>query len=486
MRIEAGLVIGNRFRLLSLVGEGAFGSLWRAADRVPGKQVAIRIISDAALGAAALDSFRSEMMIATTVRHRSLAPIYAVGRDPSGAVWVASELVDGESLESVLERQAPPSAVQALSMIAELAFALAELHALGLAHSAVSARTVLLMPRSRNDAMRPTLIGLGCARLLGSKQPLHGLPEAAYFSPEAFASQQYSAASDIWSLGVLLFRCVSGRLPFAARTAAAMQVETRRLNRLLFAIEEPSVRLLIAECFALDPERRPNASDLARRALVLAREVDDEEPTAIFRGAGPPGGGPRRKFSRPDPAARSAQVPVESSPATTPSSLAPIEISAEPILEDPAPESPLAVAPQPFVAAAPFNDVDIDVAVDFRPSRRRAKFIVAVAAAAAILAELILATREPRPEPPVAAHVDSEPARIPEPPPAVTLTPPAPTTTEVAAVASTAPTPTATTAAPSAAAAVATQKPTPKSRPGVAAKAAPHPANNAGDDNPYE
>jgi len=472
MRIEAGLVIGNRFRLLSLVGEGAFGSLWRAADRVPGKQVAIRIISDAALGAAALDSFRSEMMIATTVRHRSLAPIYAVGRDPSGAVWVASELVDGESLESVLERQAPPSAVQALSMIAELAFALAELHALGLAHSAVSARTVLLMPRSRNDAMRPTLIGLGCARLLGSKQPLHGLPEAAYFSPEAFASQQYSAASDIWSLGVLLFRCVSGRLPFAARTAAAMQVETRRLNRLLFAIEEPSVRLLIAECFALDPERRPNASDLARRALVLAREVDDEEPTAIF--------------SRPDPAARSAQVPVESSPATTPSSLAPIEISAEPILEDPAPESPLAVAPQPFVAAAPFNDVDIDVAVDFRPSRRRAKFIVAVAAAAAIFAELILAAREPRPEPPVAAHVDSEPARIPEPPPAVTLTPPAPTTTEVAAVASTAPTASATTAAPSAAAAVATQKPTPKSRPGVAAKAAPHPANNAGDDNPYE
>jgi len=448
MRIEAGLVIGNRFRLLSLLGVGAFGSLWRAADRVPGKKAAIRIISDQALGAAALDAFRAEMMIATTVRHRSLAPIYAAGRDPSGAVWVASELVDGESLESVLERHAPQSAAPVLTMIADLAGALAELHALGLAHSAVSARMVLV-PHSKSDAIRPTLIGLGRARLLGSKQP-----EAAYFSPEALASQQYSAASDIWSLGVLLFRCVTGRLPFAARTAAAMQVETQRLNRLLSVVEDPSVRLLIAECFDLNPARRPKASDLARRALVLARELEDEDerPTAIF--------------SRP-----SSRVPVASSPPAAPSSLAPIEISAAPVLEDPAPAGPVAPA-QSRLAVAP---------------QPRGKFIVGAMAAAAIFAGLILATREPRPQPPVAAHVPPEPATTPEPPPAVTLTPPAATTTEVAAVApSTAPTADATTAAPRASAAVAPHKPIPKSPPAVAAKPAPRPANNAGDDNPYE
>jgi len=470
MKTQAGLVVGNRFRLLSLVGAGRFGSLWRAADRIPGKQVAIRIIGGLTFGAAALDAFRREMITATAVRHRALARIESAGCDSIGGVWVASELVDGESLESVLEPEAPSSAVYALTVIAELAGALAEVHVLGLAHGAVSARTVL-MPRSKSGVTRPVLIGLGRARLLRSTEP-------AYSSPEAFTSQ-HSAASDIWSLGVLLFRCMRGRFPFAARTAAAMEVETRRQNRVLSTIEDADVRQLIAECFALDPNARPSASELARRALLLARELErpaeiapapiESSPPPAEISPAPTASLPPTVMSLPPPKATPPPVPKRQRPA--------------PAVLVASPEPPPVVAPPP-VAAVPLSDADL--AVDFRPSRPRAKLIVGGLAAAAIFMELIIATREPRQQPPVVAQVESETPAAPEPPPPMAVTPPAvASATEVADAAPTTPTPVATIAAPRAAVAETKAKATQPPPEGVA-KAAPRPPNNDDEGNPYE
>ncbi|MGZ3456573.1 MAG: protein kinase domain-containing protein [Polyangiales bacterium] len=458
MKPEAGLLIGNRFRLLSLVGVGSFGSLWRAADRIPGKQVALRIIGDPTFGAAALDAFRREMIAATAVRHRSLAHIESAGWDAHGGVWVARELVDGESLEYLLDRQAPSSAVDALMVISELASALAEVHALGLEHGAVSARTIL-MQRSKTGVTRPVLVGLGRARLLRSTLP-------AYTSPEALASQHYGAASDVWSLGVLLFRCVTGRLPFAARTPAAMEVETRRLNRLLSTIEDVGVRHLVAKCFTLHPDARPKASELARLAGLLARELEREQEAATSSTSEPP--------------VELEPAPIESlAPAAM--SLPPPKPTPPPLRKRPAPAAPVASPePPPVIAAVPVNDNGADEEVDFRPSRPRAKLILSALAAAAIFGELFVATRQPRQPPPAAAaHVEPEPLRAPEPPPVVVPPPPAAASTTAVADA-VPPTPVAPTAAPSASVAET------KAKPKVALpKAAPRPAKKD-EENPYE
>jgi serine/threonine-protein kinase len=413
MRIEAGLVIGDRYRLLSLVGAGPFGSLWRAADRIPGKQVAIRIIGDLKLGAAALDAFRREMVAATAVHHPSLARIYAAGSDSHGA-WVARELVDGHPLATLLEREVlSPS--EALDIVAELAGALAEIHALGLAHGAVSPRTVLVR-RAKNDVFKPRLIGLGRAQLLRSTEP-------AYSSPEALAAAHYSGPSDIWSLGVILFRCLNGRLPFGARTAAAMEVETRRMNRVLHMIDDPRIRLLVAECFALHPDARPIAAEVARRARTLAREIERERARRAAKPTDPP-----VALTVPPPLPKRLVL----APVVTPAS-EPVEIE---LLESDLVEPEVVVAPAPSrpVLAASVAE-GAEPAVDFRPKRSHAIWIVLGLAAAVIFAERIIVTRAPAAAVPVAAQAAIEPLQIPQPPPAVTPTAEA-VTTEVAASAS--------------------------------------------------
>jgi serine/threonine-protein kinase len=487
MRVEAGLVIGNRFRLLSLVGAGPFGSLWRAADRIPGKQVAIRIVGDLKLGAAALDAFRREMLAATAVHHPSLARIYAAGSDSHGA-WVARELVEGHPLATVLEREVL-SQSEALDIVAELAGALAEIHALGLAHGAVSPRTVLVR-RSKNDVFKPRLIGLGRAQLLRSTQP-------AYTSPEVLASPHYGAPSDIWSLGVLLYRCVNGRLPFAARPAAAMELEARRVNRVLSTIEDPRIRLLVADCFALHPDARPNASEVARRARSLAREIERERTLRAWRPTDPPESTPIS--SRPTPVALMLPKATSTPPLARPTTSIPPPIPKRPVLELVAtsdlelveselfePEIAEVVeapaAPEPVAAPAPSSpaiavsvDHDEDLAVDFRPKRARATWVVSALAAAAIVAGSIGARRASSTPAPVAAQA-MEPLRIPEAP--IVVTPPAatpaPTTTEVAASASV----------------VQPAKVRPIPAPIVTSKPAPRrvtaPPRSAGDENPYE
>jgi serine/threonine-protein kinase len=437
MRVEAGLVIGNRFRLLSLVGAGPFGSLWRAADRIPGKRVAIRIIGDLKLGAAALDAFRREMMAATAVHHPSLARIYAAGADASGA-WVARELVEGDPLATVLEREVL-SPWEALDIVAELAGVLAEIHALGLAHGAVSPRTVLVR-RAKNDVFKPRLIGLGRARLLRSTQP-------AYTSPEALAALHYGAPSDVWSLGVLLFRCVNGRLPFAARTAAAMEVETRRMNRVLHTIDDPRIRLLVADCFALHPDARPEASGLARRARLLAREIEREQTLRATRPTDPPA--PAPVSSLPPPVALTlppvptppplprrpvlALVPDSEHPGSElpGSALVEVELIESELVE---PEIVAAPPPSPAVGATPLDD-DADLAVDFRPKQPHAMWVIGALAAVAIFAERLIVTRAPPSAVPVAAAA-MEPLQTPAPPPVVTPPAAAAATTEVAVSAS--------------------------------------------------
>lgn len=489
MRVEAGLVIANRFRLLSLVGAGPFGSLWRAADRIPGKRVAIRIIGDLRLGAAALDAFRHEMMTATAVHHPSLARIYAAGSDPHGGTWVARELVEGDPLATVLQREVlSPS--EALDIVAELAGALAEIHALRLSHGAVSPRTVLVR-RSKNDVFKPRLIGLGRARLLRSTEP-------AYTSPEALASPQYRAPSDIWSLGVLLYRCVNGRLPFAARTAAAMELEARRVNRVLSTIEDPRIRLLVADCFALHPDARPHASELARRARSLARELERERAQRAARPTDPPESAPIS--SRPTPVALLLPKATRSTPPLArPTTSIPPPIPKRPVLELVATsdlelveselfERELAevvgapAAPEPVAPPAPSSpaiavsvDHDEDLAVDFRPKRARATWVLGALAAAAIVAGSIVARRASSTPAPAAAQA-IEPLRIPEAPIVVTppVATPAPATTGAAASASASVVPPKVRPIP---APIVTSRPVPKR------VAAP---KTGGDENPYE
>src|SRR5262249_49456431 len=148
--------------------------------------------------------------------------------------------------------------------------------------------------------------------------------------------------------------------------------------------------LLIADCFAVHPDARPSAADVARRARQLAREqcvapppvVDSLPPAALS--LPPPRSAP--------PPPRSAPPPAKSTPPPLPKRRAPVALVASP-------------QPQPALVDVPIRIEDEDLAVDFRPRRPRAKLAIFALAAAAIFAGWVVETREPRVAP-VAAHAE--------------------------------------------------------------------------------
>jgi serine/threonine protein kinase len=443
MNLKAGALISNRFRLLDRLHVGALGTMWRAADRIPGREVAIRIVESRAC-AEAIESFEREATLAKTVRHRAATAVYDAGRTADGTGWVAYEFVEGERLDSLLEH-GPLSATSALPFIADLAAALAELHALGIAHGAVSARAVIV------QALQPKLIGLGRARLIGAKQMAaraHRLPEARYFSPEVIASRGYDAASDVWSLGALLYQCVTGRFPFSARTSLSFQSELRCVERVLSSVEEERVRGIIADCFAVDPAARPSAVDVATRVQLVARE------------------------SRPQQIAAISIEPVEwvhevSAPG--------IEVAQSPPAEVDAARRDL--SPPAIEPPAPSEDLNEDLVeplvIDFRPRRPRATFVIAGMAAAATIVTLIVATREP----PAARRVVQVATAV----ATTTLEPTATTTAEPTAAIAPPLAPTSVTAVTATSA-----PPTPPAAPTQTALAKPTAAPPVAEDNPYE
>lgn len=450
MSLEAGF---NRYRLVERVALGAFGALWRAADRVPGKEVAIRIVSPPKVTEEAIAAFEAEMTNAMALRHSSLARVYEVGRSTDGGAWAASEFVVGDSLESVVATEGPLPPAAALRLFSEVASALDELHRRALVHGSLSARTVLLQ-RSKSGSMRAKVIALGRAHLAPAQTKNSPPPEGSYSSPEVVASRQYGAASDIWALGVLLFHCVTGKPPFAARTPSSYLAETRNVGRVLDAVEDEIVRGLIEQCMALAPDGRATTAALIKQAefagWIEQGDVDDARAPEVA------------------PALEATTAPIE--PAPQPAL----------VVEEPraiAQPEPIA-EPEPIAKPEPIADVPDDALADFRPPRRRIKAIVGAIAASAALLTLFVATREPQHRPAAPAAVVAEKTPSPETPPE----PPAAATATATATATVAAAPTVSATAAPALPTLATAKPPPA----VAANAQPAPKKAADDENPYE
>lgn len=279
MGLDAGALLGNRYRLVNPIADGALGPLWRAVDRAPDRQIAIRILKPRrTVAAAAVDAYVRELEVARGISHPAAVHVLDVGRTDEGTPWVATELLQVERLAAVLERRTLLPGT-ALRLIADLAGALAEAHALGLVHLGIEPARVLLH-RASDGSVTAKLEGFGRARLLSSRAtrgvgsaPVDVVP-IPYTSPEQAAGDpKLDRASDVWGLGVLLFRCVAGREPFTATTRARHFSDVRNVARILEGAKEaidPHVLGLVSECLRHARSQRLPAETVADRAQLLA------------------------------------------------------------------------------------------------------------------------------------------------------------------------------------------------------------------------
>ncbi|WP_046728967.1 serine/threonine-protein kinase [Streptomyces humi] len=213
-------VIAGRYRLLSPLGEGGMGTVWRARDEVLGREVAVKEVrAPAGLPGSDVERMYArlerEAWAAARIANRNVVTVYDVAME-GGRPWVVMELVRGVSLADELEAEGPMSPQRAADIGAEVLSALRAAHAAGVLHRDVKPANVLL-----SEDGRAVLTDFGIATVEGSSAltmtgEVIGSPE--YLAPERALGRGFGPESDLWSLGVLLYTAVEGASPFRQDT----------------------------------------------------------------------------------------------------------------------------------------------------------------------------------------------------------------------------------------------------------------------------
>jgi eukaryotic-like serine/threonine-protein kinase len=271
MRPTSGLTFGGRYQLSNRIAIGGMGEVWQATDLVIGRTVAIKILKDEYLGDPGfLERFRAEARHAALVNHEGIANVFDYGEE-EGSAYLVMELVPGEALSTILERERVLATDRVLDIVAQTASALHAAHAAGLVHRDIKPGNLLITPDGRVK-----ITDFGIARI-ADQVPLTATGQVMgtvqYLSPEQASGHPASPTTDIYSLGIVAYEALAGRRPFTgeSQVAIAMAQINDIAPDLPVTVAEP-VRNLVYSCIAKNPADRPSsAAHLARAAQALRR-----------------------------------------------------------------------------------------------------------------------------------------------------------------------------------------------------------------------
>jgi eukaryotic-like serine/threonine-protein kinase len=206
---------GERYRLDELIGRGGMASVWRATDTVLGRPVAVKRLHPGLIADEEhAERFRREALLVARLSHSNLVRLLDRGEDADGP-YLVMELVDGENLKSLVRREGALPPEEAVRICVEVGRALAYAHAQGVVHRDIKAQNVLL---TREGGVK--LTDFGIARLMeangepGLTRTDMLVGSADYLSPEQADGGPIDARTDVYSLGIVLYECLTGRLPF--------------------------------------------------------------------------------------------------------------------------------------------------------------------------------------------------------------------------------------------------------------------------------
>jgi serine/threonine-protein kinase len=275
--VSPGTLLSGRYRLDERIATGGMGDVWRGTDETLGRTVAIKILLPALLEEQGFsERFRLEARTMATINHPGVVDIYDYGSDQQVA-YLVMEYVEGDALSRTLSRVGRLTPARTMALIAQAAEALQAAHSKGIVHRDVKPGNLLV--RANGTLV---LTDFGIARSAVAVQLTAAgvvLGTASYLAPEQAAGQTATAASDIYSLGVVAYQCLSGRRPFDGDNPIEIAMKHVRLSPPPLPPDvPPAVRAIVERAMAKDPGSRwPTAAIFGAAARQAAAVLSGDQ-----------------------------------------------------------------------------------------------------------------------------------------------------------------------------------------------------------------
>ena len=283
--LSNGTFLGNRYEINEKIGSGGMRDVYRAKDHSLGRDVAIKVLkSDFAQDSSFVTKFRAEAQSAAALEHPNIVNIYDVGSE-DGLYYIVMEYIEGITLKQYIAKKGRLGYNEALSIAIQMARGIEAAHNKGIVHQHIKPQNIII---SKEGKVKVTDFGIARA---ANSNTIHAgsMGSVHYVSPEQARNGFVSYASDIYSLGIVMYEMVTGRVPFDGDTPVAIAIQ--HIQSQMTPPEEIvpglpiAVSRIIEKCTMKSPERRyASASELLvdlKRAMVNP----DEDFVVIPNGA---------------------------------------------------------------------------------------------------------------------------------------------------------------------------------------------------------
>ena len=223
-----GLTLNGRYEVIEKIGEGGFGTIYRAKQLPMGRDVALKVLNPfMSKDPKVVARFQREARAACSLRDPHTVVTYDFDQTPDGVLYMAMEFLQGRTLFELLEEVERLPVEQAVHVAAQCCSSLAEAHDKGIVHRDIKPENIFLENRG-DDGLYVKVLDFGIAKIVGGDDAQSPALTAAgqtlgtleYMSPEQLTGKPLDGRSDIYSLGILLYEMLTGRLPFEADNPA--------------------------------------------------------------------------------------------------------------------------------------------------------------------------------------------------------------------------------------------------------------------------
>jgi serine/threonine-protein kinase len=316
--LPAGTILGERYRLIEVIGDGGMGRVYRAEQLATGKPVALKVLHPEFVGDDQVARrFEREAQLTTQLSHPNIVNVIELG-EWHGQLFIAMELVAGKSLAELITRSKGGGRLtvkRTLNIIRPMLDALEYAHAFGVVHRDLKPENIMVAPAGLLSRETVKLLDFGIAKLGDRAEPAGSAPMAtadtippmseklthhglvlgtpAYMSPEQIAGQEADARSDIYACGVVLYTMLTGQLPFDGDTSADvlrkhLDAQPRSLLEVGAGAWIPAaVEGVVLRAMAKKPEDRFQSARDLRQALAYAVVIDYGHDVASAMAASP-------------------------------------------------------------------------------------------------------------------------------------------------------------------------------------------------------